>query len=110
MNIAARKRRKKSIRAKVIGTSRKPRLNVFRSNKHISAALIDDRNGKTLIWVGERNLKGTKSEKAFLVGQMIAEKATKKGLKEIIFDRAGYLYHGRVKRLADGAKDKGLKF
>lgn len=110
MNREARQRRKKSIRAKVMGTIGKPRLNVFRSNKHISAALIDDDNGKTLIWVGEQNLKGTKTEKAFLVGQKIAEKAEKKGLKEVVFDRAGYLYHGRVQRLADGAKDKGLKF
>ncbi len=109
-----RQRRKKSIRPKVLGTSQRPRINVFRSSKHIYASLIDDTSGKTLLWVSEKEVKGEnklqKSDKAFLVGKSFGEKALKKGIKKAVFDRAGYLYHGRVKKLAEGAREAGLEF
>jgi len=114
MDRAARIRRKKIVRGKIAGVKSRPRLNVFRSSKHIYAALIDDSLGKTLFSASEKDLKQaskiTKMEKAFSVGKAIAEKAGKKGLKKIVFDRAGYLYHGRVKRLAEGAREGGLEF
>jgi len=114
MNIDARKARKKSLRKKILGTKERPRLNVYRSNKHIYAALIDDKEGKILISASEGEIKtGEKSnnkEKALLVGKKLAEKALKKGYKSVIFDRAGYLYHGRVKNLANAAREMGLEF
>lgn len=114
MENKARQKRRKSIRLKISGTEDRPRLNVFRSSKHIYASLIDDQKGKTLLWVDEKDLKTkekvTKSEKAFLVGKQLAKKAVKKGFKRVIFDRAGYLYHGRVKRLAEGAREEGMNF
>ncbi len=114
MDRQAREYRKKSIRAKIVGSSKRPRLNVFRSSKHIYAAMIDDLAGKTLVSASEEDIKKdaklTKQERAFLVGKDIAQKAKKKGFSKVVFDRSGYLYHGRVKQLAQGAREAGLKF
>lgn len=103
------------IRAKVRGTAQKPRLSVFRSNKDIYAQLIDDNSGKTLASASSRDkdiaaLKGTKVEQSMNVGKTIAQKAKALGVDTCIFDRGGYLYHGRVKSLADGAREGGLNF
>ncbi len=102
------------IRKIVSGTAAKPRLSVYRSNKEIYAQLIDDVNGVTLMAASSRekgaDLKGTNIEVAAAVGKLIAEKATKAGIENVTFDRGGYLYHGRVKSLADGAREAGLKF
>jgi large subunit ribosomal protein L18 len=103
------------IRKKINGTAAKPRLSVFRSNSEIYAQLIDDVNGNTLAAASSKDKsilaqKGTKSEKGKLVGTAIAAKATELGFKEVVFDRGGYLYHGRVKAVADGAREGGLKF
>jgi large subunit ribosomal protein L18 len=103
------------IRAKVQGTAKNPRLSVFRSNKDIYAQLIDDATGTTLAAANSRQKdiaaqKGTKSEKAVLVGKALAAKATALGLSDCVFDRGGYLYHGRVKAVADGAREGGMKF
>ena len=102
------------IRKTVSGTEQRPRLAVFRSNKDIYAQLIDDVNGKTITAASSRDkdieAKGNKTETAKLVGKVIAEKALKVGVETISFDRGGYLYHGRVKSLADGAREAGLKF
>ncbi len=96
------------------GTAARPRLSVFRSNKEIYAQLIDDTNGVTLASASSRDkdidAKGTKTEIASLVGKAIAEKAKKIGVETVAFDRGGNLYHGRVKSLADGAREAGLKF
>tara|TARA_B110001454_G_scaffold208926_1_gene221913 strand:+ start:57 stop:407 length:351 start_codon:yes stop_codon:yes gene_type:complete len=108
-----RVRIKRRIRKIVSGTAAKPRLSVFRSNKEIYAQLIDDVNGVTLASVSSRSKEikaGTKVEVASAVGKTIAEKATKAGVETIAFDRNGYLYHGRVKVLADAAREAGLKF
>jgi large subunit ribosomal protein L18 len=103
------------IRKKINGTAAKPRLSVFRSNTEIYAQLIDDVSGQTLAAASSKEKsivahKGTKSEKSKLVGSAIAAKATELGLTEVVFDRGGYLYHGRVKAVADGAREGGLKF
>ncbi len=100
------------IRKKVAGTANKPRLNVFRSNKEIYCQLIDDVNGKTLAAATSLNAKlnGSKSEKAKEVGKAIAEKAKALNIETVVFDRGGYLYHGRVKALAEGAREGGLRF
>lgn len=103
------------IRKKVAGTATMPRLAVFRSNADIYAQLIDDDNGLTLAAASSRDKdiaaqKGTKSDKAKLVGAAIARKATELGLNTIVFDRGGNLYHGRVKSVADGAREGGLQF
>ncbi len=97
------------------GTATKPRLSVFRSNSEIYAQLVDDVNGKTLAAVSSRDkdlasAKGTKTEKATMVGKAIAEKAKNAGIDNVAFDRGGNLYHGRVKALAEGAREAGLKF
>lgn len=110
-----RLRIKNRIRKIVSGTSERPRLSVFRSNKEIYAQIVDDVTGKTIIAASSRDkdissAKGTKSEIAALVGKAIAEKALKAGVATISFDRGGYLYHGRVKSLAEGAREAGLKF
>jgi large subunit ribosomal protein L18 len=108
-----RLRIRKSIRKKISGTSGKPRLAVFRSNKEIYAQLIDDNNGFTLVSASSKELKdskGTKVEISKTVGQKLAEKALSNGISEVNFDRGGYLYHGRVKALAEGAREAGLKF
>ncbi len=110
-----RKRIQKRIRKIVNGTSDVPRLSVFRSNKEIYAQLIDDLNGVTLITASSRDKdlvskKGTKIEKAEAVGEKIAKLAMDKGISKVVFDRSGFLYHGRVKALAEGARKGGLKF
>jgi len=110
--IARRTKIKTGIRSRVFGTPEKPRLSVFRSNKEIYAQIIDDVHGKTLAFASSKKMteKVNKSEKAALVGKAIAEKAVAAGLSSVVFDRNGYLYHGRVKSLADGAREGGLKF
>ncbi|HCI05206.1 MAG: 50S ribosomal protein L18 [Parcubacteria group bacterium GW2011_GWC1_45_9] len=106
-------RRRRRIRAKVFGTHERPRLSVFRSDKHILAQLIDDESGKTLVAVTDKQVAKTaktKKEKSFLVGKLLAEKAVAKKIKQAVFDRGGYIYHGRVKELAEGARQGGLEF
>lgn len=110
-----RLRIKKSIKKKVLGTKEQPRLSVFRSNKDIYAQVIDDLSGTTIVSVASNGKdltgsKGTKIELAQLVGKKIAEKALSAGVENVVFDRNGYLYHGRVKALADGVREGGLKF
>jgi large subunit ribosomal protein L18 len=108
-----RLRIRRGIRNKISGTNEKPRLSVFRSNSNIYAQLIDDLKGLTLVSASSQELdkvSGTKTDVSKVVGQKLAEKATAKGISQIIFDRGGYLYHGRVKALADGAREGGLKF
>ena len=104
--------RKIRIRTKVYGTSIRPRLAIFVSNKHIVAQMIDDQAGKTLGYVTDQVIteKKNKSEKAHIIGLKISEIAKKKKISEVVFDRGGKLYHGRVKALADGAREGGLKF
>ena len=109
----ARARRHRRIRGKVSGTAERPRLVVFRSNKGISAQLIDDDSGKTLAgasWVGLKSFSGNKTEQATEVGKTLAAAAKEAGVETCVFDRGGYLYHGRVKALAEGAREGGLKF
>ena len=109
---ARRAKIKRRIRGKVSGTPTLPRLSVFRSNKQIYAQIIDDTTGKTLVSASSYNnkaAKGNKSEVAAVVGKEVAEKAKKAGIETVIFDRNGYLYHGRVKSLADSAREGGLK-
>lgn len=105
-------RRKKRVRAKVSGTGIKPRLSVSSSNKHITAQLIDDTLGKTLVYASDSKIKEkmTKTEKSYKVGEIIAEEAKKKKIVSVVFDRGGKLYHGRVKSLAEGARKGGLNF
>ncbi|BDB52662.1 50S ribosomal protein L18 [Flavobacterium ammonificans] len=108
-----RQRIKFRIRKIVSGTAAKPRLSVFRSNKEIYAQLIDDVNGVTLIAASSREKeigKGTNVEVAAAVGKLVGEKALKAGIDAVTFDRGGYLYHGRIKSLAEGARAAGLKF
>lgn len=107
-----RKKIRARIRSRVSGTAQKPRLSVFRSNKYIYAQLIDDVNGKTLVSTSSRSLseKVNKVESSAEVGKALAQKAIAAGITEVVFDRGGYLYHGRVKALADGAREGGLKF
>ena len=110
-----RKRIKNRIRKIVSGTESRPRLSVFRSNKEIYAQVVDDVTGNTISAASSRDkdissAKGTKTETAALVGKSVAEKALKAGVGTISFDRGGYLYHGRVKSLAEGAREAGLKF
>ena len=111
----SRVKKRRAIRNRISGTSKKPRLAVFRSNKQIYVQLIDDSNGSTIAASSSSdkkiaNAKASKTELASLVGKNIAEKAIKKGINQVCFDRSGYLYHGRVKSLADGAREGGLKF
>jgi large subunit ribosomal protein L18 len=106
---------KNRIRKVVSGTTERPRLSVFRSNKEIYAQIVDDVTGKTIAAASSRDKdiskeKGTKTEIAKLVGKAIGDKAVKAGVESIAFDRGGYLYHGRVKSLAEGAREAGLKF
>ena len=109
----ARTRRHRRIRGKVFGTAERPRLVVFRSNKGISAQLVDDDSGKTLAgasWVGLESFSGNKTDQAAEVGKALAAAAKDAGVETCVFDRGGYLYHGRVKALAEGAREGGLKF
>ena len=108
-----RQRIRYRIRKTISGTATNPRLSVFRSNKEIYAQLIDDVNGVTLLAASSREKeigKGTNIEVATAVGKLVAEKALKAGLEVVTFDRGGYLYHGRIKSLAEGARAAGLKF
>jgi large subunit ribosomal protein L18 len=110
----ARERRHKRVRGKIVGTAERPRLAVFRSNRGISAQLIDDTDSRTLAAASWQNLKksfkGNKTAQAAEVGKLLAANAKQAGIERVVFDRAGYLYHGRVKALADGAREGGLKF
>ena len=110
----ARLKRHKRVRAKISGTAARPRLAVYRSNAHISAQIIDDVAGVTLVSAStqEKGFEGIGSNKAAakIVGAKIAERAAAKGITVVVFDRGGYLYHGRVSELADGAREGGLKF
>jgi large subunit ribosomal protein L18 len=110
----ARARRHKRVRGKISGTAERPRLVVFRSNRGIEAQLVDDLEGRTLAaasWLQlKRSFKGSKSEQAAEVGKLLAANAKKAGLERAVFDRGGYLYHGRVKALAESAREGGLKF
>ena len=109
----ARERRHRRVRGKVRGTAERPRLMVFRSNRGIFAQLVDDDSGKTLAganWMTAKSFKGNKTEQAREVGKAIAQAAKAAGVESVVFDRGGYLYHGRVKALADGAREGGLKF
>ena len=111
--LEARKRRHKRVRGKVQGTAERPRLVVFRSNRGIEAQLIDDASGRTVAsasWLALKSFKGDKSGQATEVGKRLATAAKQAGVDACVFDRAGYLYHGRVKALADGAREGGLKF
>lgn len=109
-----RKIRHERVRSKVYGTSEVPRLCVFRSNTNIYAQIIDDEKGITLVSASsldkELNLKNVNIEAASKVGESVAKKAVKAGIKKVVFDRGGYLYHGRVKALADAARENGLEF
>jgi large subunit ribosomal protein L18 len=108
-----RARRHKRVRKHVFGTADRPRLVVFRSNRGIAAQLVDDSAGKTLAAASSlnaRDAKGTKSDQAAAVGKLLAQNAKKAGVKAVVFDRGGYLYHGRVKALADAAREGGLEF
>ncbi|MDO8524224.1 MAG: 50S ribosomal protein L18 [bacterium] len=106
-----RTRRHSRIRAKVIGTPTAPRLCVFKSNQHIYAQIIDDTKGKTIISANDSKEKKLKKlEKAFNVGKEIAKLAIEKKIKKVVFDRGGFKYHGRIKALAEGAREGGLQF
>jgi large subunit ribosomal protein L18 len=112
---AARQKRHDRIRLRVEGSGSRPRLAVFRSNTHIYAQVIDDGSGKTLAAAStvEKELRGskqTKTEEAAVVGRLIAERAKTAGVERVVFDRAGFRYHGRIKSLADAAREAGLEF
>ncbi len=111
---AQRLRRHKRVRGKISGTSERPRLNVFRSGTNIYAQIIDDTKGATLVSASslEKSFegKGNNVEAAKKVGTVVAQRAKEKGIDVVVFDRGGYLYHGRIKALADGAREAGLEF
>jgi len=109
----ARTRRHRRVRGKIAGTAERPRLAVFRSNRGIFAQLVDDDAGRTLVsasWLGLKSGRGNKTDQATEVGKAIAAAAKKAGIQRCVFDRGGYLYHGRVKALAEGAREGGLEF
>ncbi len=111
--LEARRRRQRRIRGKVHGTAERPRLSVFRSNLGVSAQLVDDDVARTLAaasWQQLKKLKGSKTEQAAAVGKLLAENAKQAGVERVVFDRGGYLYHGRVKALAEAAREGGLQF
>lgn len=116
--LTARERRHRRVRAKVGGTAQRPRLNVFRSSAHIYAQVIDDVQGHTLVSASDleeavrekAGVGASKSARATAVGEVIAERAKAAGIGSVVFDRGGFLYHGRVKAVADGAREGGLKF
>jgi large subunit ribosomal protein L18 len=110
--VTGRDRRKRRIRKKVSGTPERPRLSVFRSARHLYAQIIDDSTGKTLAAASTVKAKpdGTKVDGAKVVGAAIASACLEKGIKQVVFDRGGYLYHGRVRALADAAREAGLDF
>jgi len=116
-----RYRRHKHVRAKIKGNSKVPRLCVFRSNKHVYAQIIDDEKGHIFVSASDLELKNKKNSRvpkelkakvavAYMVGQLVAQKANEKKIKKVVFDRGGYKYHGRVKALAEGARSGGLDF
>ncbi len=114
-SVIRRQKLRARVRKRVKGTAQRPRLSVFRSNKDIYAQIIDDTTGTTIVAANSRQKDiaaqaGTKCEKAALVGKVIAAKAKEVGIETVVFDRGGYLYHGRVKSLADGAREGGLVF
>jgi len=114
----ARQKRHRRVRSKVFGTGNRPRLGVFRSQKHIYAQLIDDTQGVTIAAVssldpelrGSEDVSGSTTDGARRVGQLIAKRALAKGIEEVVFDRGGYIYHGRVAAVADAAREAGLRF
>ena len=109
----ARARRHRRVRRKVLGTAERPRLVVFRSNRGIDAQLVDDLDGRTLAaasWLQLKRFKGNKTDQAAEVGKLLAQRAKEAGIETAVFDRGGYLYHGRVKALADAAREGGLRF
>ena len=118
----SRKKRHRALRKRISGSAERPRLAVFRSSRHIYAQVIDDLSRKTLLSVSDQlakgekkagrtdDAKGKKKERAKLVGALVAKKCLEKGIDKVVFDRAGYKYHGRVSALADGAREAGLKF
>lgn len=115
--LEGKKRREKRVRSKIRGTAQTPRLSVFRSNKYIYAQIIDDVNAKTLVAIAESEIKDTKGgtkdvkvSRAAKLGEQLAQKALKKKISSIIFDRGSFKYHGRVKAFAEGARKGGLKF
>lgn len=114
IKLSRRARIKRGIRNRLSGTTARPRLSVFRSNTGIYAQIIDDTTGNTLVSASslskEFSAKGTKTEQSKAVGKLVAEKAIAAGINQVVFDRNGYLYHGRVKSLADGAREGGLTF
>jgi len=111
----SRKKRHRSLRKRINGTDERPRLSVFRSTRHIYAQVINDLTQKTLVSAGDveemlRDVKGPKKDRAKQVGAAIAKKCLAQGIDKVVFDRAGYKYHGRVSALAEGAREAGLKF
>jgi large subunit ribosomal protein L18 len=112
--LSRRDRIKKGIRKRISGSAERPRLSVYRSNKGIYAQVIDDVNGKTIVSASslskDFSANGTKSEQSVAVGKLVAQKAIAAGITTVVFDRNGYLYHGRVKSLAEGAREGGLNF
>jgi large subunit ribosomal protein L18 len=109
----SRERRHRRVRRKVAGSPQRPRLAVFRSNRGIFAQVVDDASGKTLAgasWMTVKGVTGNKTEQARAVGLAVAEAARRAGVEAVVFDRGGYLYHGRVKALAEGAREGGLRF
>ena len=112
--VEKRNRIKRRVRGKISGTQASPRLSVYKSNKEIYAQLIDDQSGKTLVSASSRekgvDAKGTKTEVSATVGKAIAQKAKAAGIEKVVFDRNGFVYHGRIKALADGAREGGLQF
>lgn len=113
--VARRLRIKRGLRKRIFGTPERPRLSVFRSNTSIYAQIIDDVQGKTLVGFSSKNKsiagqKITKTEQSRLVGKMLAQKALDAGINKVVFDRNGFLYHGRIKALAEGAREGGLQF
>ena len=109
-----RQRRKLRVRKKVFGTNKRPRLTVFRSNKYCYVQLIDDQSGKTVLGISYKDIKklhdkGDKAKASFEIGKLLAKKALEKKITSVIFDRNGYKYHGRIKQVAEGAREGGLK-
>ncbi len=108
-----RERRHRRVRRKIAGTAERPRLVVHRSNRGVEAQLVDDDAGRTLVsapWLHVKGADGTKTDQAREVGKTLAERANAAGIEAVVFDRSGYLYHGRVKALAEGAREGGLQF
>ena len=114
IKLSRRERIKRGIRKRLSGSAERPRLSVYRSNKGIYAQIIDDNTGKTIVAASsiskDFSAKGNKSEQSKAVGKAVAEKALAAGIKQVVFDRNGYLYHGRVQSLAEGAREAGLNF